>query len=191
MMKLEWWLKAALLSLGLLGFEVQAGQVLAPEQSQITFVGRQMGVPAEGKFQKFTADAALDPAAIDKSRVRIVIDMASVTLPAADLTTEVKRKRWFDTENFPQATFESKQFRKLDQGAYQVDGVLTLKGVSREISAPLTLKTEGSEFIAEGQFPLKRLDFNVGDGQWADTDTVANEVQIKFKLRFKPSSQSA
>lgn len=181
-----WWLKAVLLSLGLLGAAAQAGQVLVPEQSAITFVGKQMGVSAEGKFQTFTADATLDPAAIDKSRVRVVIDMNSVTLPAADLTTEVKRKRWFDTENFPQATFESKQFRKLDNGAYQVDGTLMLKGVSRDISAPLTLKTEGSDLVAEGQFEIKRLDFNVGDGQWADTDTVANEVQIKFKLRLKP-----
>ena len=46
-MKRGWWLKAVLLSLGLLGAAAQAGQVLVPEQSTITFVGKQMGVPAE------------------------------------------------------------------------------------------------------------------------------------------------
>lgn len=165
---------------------VQAGQALVPEQSEIAFVGKQMGVPTEGKFQKFAVEAALDPAAIEKGRVRVVIDMNSVALPAADFTVEIKRKRWFDAANFPEATFESKRFRALGDGRYEVGGTLTLKGVSRDLTAPLTLKTDGSDLVAGGQFELKRLDFNVGDGPWADTDTVANEVQIKFELRLKP-----
>ncbi len=60
-----------------------------------------------------------------------------------------------------------------------------IKGVSREITAPLTLKTDGQNLIADGQFELKQLNFNVGDGPWADTDTVVNEVQLQFKLRLK------
>lgn len=112
--------------------------------------------------------------------------MNSVALPAADFAVEIKRERWFDAANFPEATFESKGFRALDAGRYEVGGTLTLKGVSLDIPAPLTLKTEGSDLVAEGQFEVKRLDFNVGDGPWADTDTVANEVQIKFELRLRP-----
>lgn len=165
---------------------VQAGQVLVPEQSEIQFIGQQMGVPADGRFHKFTVDAALDPAAIEKSAARIVIDMNSIALPASDLTTEIKRKRWFDTTAFPEATFKSKQFRALGEGRYAIDGTLTIKGVSREIAAPLMLKNEGQDLVADGQFELKRLDFNVGDGPWADTSTVANEVQIRFKLHLRP-----
>ena len=29
---------------------------------------------------------------------------------------------------------------------------------------------------------IKRLDFKIGEGEWADTSMVANDVQIKFKL---------
>ncbi len=186
MTKRELGIIAAALGFGLTVSEVRAEQVLVPEQSEIVFVGQQMGVPAEGKFQKFAVDAALDPAGLDKSRARVVIDMNSVALPASDLTTEIKRKRWFDADHFPDATFESKRFWTSGDGRHEVGGTLTLKGVSRDITAPLTLKTEGSDLVAEGQFEVKRLDFNVGDGPWADTDTVANEVQIKFKLRLKP-----
>lgn len=179
------WRVVAALGFGLAASGTWAGQVLVPDQSEIVFVGQQMGVPAEGRFQKFAVEAALDPAAIEKSRARVVIDMDSIALPAADLTTEVKRKRWFDTAKFPETTFESKQFRALGEGRYEVSGTLMLKGVSRDISAPLTLKTEGQDLVADGQFELKRLDFNVGDGPWADTDTVADEVRIKFKLRLQ------
>lgn len=176
----------AALGLALVVLETRAGQVLVPDQSEIAFAGKQMGVPAEGRFQKFAVDAVLDPAAIEKSRARIVIDMNSIALSASDLTTEVKRKRWFDTAAFPEATFEAKQFRALGGGRYEIGGTLALKGVSREIIAPLTIGAEGQDLIAAGQFEIKRLDFNVGDGPWADTDTVANEVLVRFKLRLKP-----
>ncbi|MFO1371936.1 MAG: YceI family protein [Candidatus Competibacteraceae bacterium] len=185
MARCKFLLMATALSCGWSALGAQAGQVLVPDQSEITFAGQQMGVPAEGRFQKFAVEAALDPAAIEKSTARVVIDMNSIALPASDLTTEVKRKRWFDTASFPETTFEAKQFRALGEGRYEVSGTLMLKGVSRDVIAPLTLKNDGQDLVADGQFELKRLDFNVGDGPWADTDTVANEVQIKFKLRLK------
>jgi polyisoprenoid-binding protein YceI len=63
---------------------------------------------------------------------------------------------------------------------------LTIKGVGREIAAPFTLRQEGQDWTADGRFDIKRLDFNIGDGPWADTYTVANEVQIRFKFRLRP-----
>jgi polyisoprenoid-binding protein YceI len=189
MMKRGWWTMGLWMIAALLGIAatgVQAGQVLAPEQSEILFAGRQMGVPMQGRFQKFSADAAIDLAALETSRVRIAIDTDSVTLPTRDFTTEIKRRRWFDTANFPEAVFESTQFRALGENRYEISGTLTLKGVSQKIVVPLTLLAEGEDLLAEGQFELKRLDFNIGDGPWADTDTVADEVQVRFKLRLQP-----
>lgn len=180
------WMLAALLGFGGVATGIQAGQVLVLEQSEIVFTGGQMGVPMQGRFQKFSVDAAIDLAALETSRVRLAIDTDSVALPARDFTTEIKRRRWFDTANFPEAVFESTQFRALGENRYEITGTLTLKGVSQEIVVPLTLAAAGEELLAEGQFELKRLDFNIGDGPWADTDTVADEVQVRFKLRLQP-----
>lgn len=180
------WMLAALLGFGGVATGIQAGQALVLEQSEIVFTGRQMGVPMQGRFQKFSVDAAIDLAALETSRVRLAIDTDSVALPARDFTTEIKRRRWFDTANFPEAVFESTQFRALGENRYEVSGTLMLKGVSQEIVVPLTLAAAGEELLAEGQFELKRLDFNIGDGPWADTDTVADEVQVRFKLRLQP-----
>lgn len=114
-----------------------------------------------------------------------MIDMNSVALPASDFTTEVKRKRWFDTASFPEALFESKRFRTSSDGRYEVGGTLTLKGVSREVASPLALKAEGSDRVAERQFEVRRLDFNVGDGPWAGYryggERGANSVQAAPK----------
>jgi len=46
-------------------------------------------------------------------------------------------------------------------------------------------RTEGAVLVLEGEVPLKRVTFKVGDGAWADTSVVANEVSVRFKLVFK------
>ena len=35
---------------------------------------------------------------------------------------------------------------------------------------------------ASGSFTIKRLDFKVGDAEWADTSMLANDVLVRFKL---------
>jgi hypothetical protein len=35
---------------------------------------------------------------------------------------------------------------------------------------------------ATGSFTIKRLDFKVGEAEWADTSMLANDVQVRFKL---------
>ena len=60
-----------------------------------------------------------------------------------------------------------------------------IKGQSRDLVVPVTLSNAGAQTVATGSFMLKRLDFKVGDGDWADTSVVANEVQVRFKLALQ------
>jgi polyisoprenoid-binding protein YceI len=43
-------------------------------------------------------------------------------------------------------------------------------------------KDAAGNAVAEGQFTIKRLDFNVGDGQWADPSVVADEVLVRVRM---------
>ena len=67
-------------------------------------------------------------------------------------------------------------------------GKLTIKGLTHDIVVPITLAQAGAASTAvttaTGGFVLKRLEFKIGDGEWADTSMVANDVQVKFKLSF-------
>jgi polyisoprenoid-binding protein YceI len=47
---------------------------------------------------------------------------------------------------------------------------------------PVALAQAGGVTTATGAFALKRLEFKIGEGEWADTSMVANDVQVKFKL---------
>jgi polyisoprenoid-binding protein YceI len=44
------------------------------------------------------------------------------------------------------------------------------------------VKKEGIVHVFEGSLPIRRLYFNIGDGDWKDTSIVADEVVIKFKV---------
>lgn len=57
-----------------------------------------------------------------------------------------------------------------------------IKGRTQDVVAPVTARTEGNAQVFEGQLPIKRLAFNVGEGEWKDTSIVADEVLTKFRI---------
>ena len=154
--------------------------VLHPQQSSITFVSKQMGVPVEGSFRKFTARIAVDPVRPEAGTARIDIDLASIDTGIAEADEEVAGSKWFDTGNHPVASFISGSVKQSGQGRYEASGRMTIKGKALDIKAPFTLKQNADTLVIDGMFPLKRLDYGIGTGIWSDTDTVADEVRIRF-----------
>jgi polyisoprenoid-binding protein YceI len=71
-------------------------------------------------------------------------------------------------------------------GTLEVSGKLTIKGKTTEVSFPMSVKKEGAVQIFEGNLPIRRLTFNIGDGEWKDTSVVADEVVIRFRVIAKP-----
>ncbi|NDV12596.1 YceI family protein [Crenobacter caeni] len=151
-------------------------------KSSLNFSFRQMGVPVAGSFGRFDADVAFNAAEPAKSRATLTVHTASIRLPAPDAVAEAAKAAWFDVARHPQARFVASRFTRLADGRYQVFGRLTLKGISRDISAPFALREAGGTRWLEGALPISRLAFGVGDGQWRDTDTVADTVELKFRL---------
>lgn len=152
-------------------------------RSQITFTSRQMNVPVEAKFNKFTAQVSFDPAKPEASKAAIEIDVASFDIGNDEINGEVQKKEWFDVKNFPRASFVSSSVRALGGGRYEVRGPLAIKGRTHDITAPFSVRTDaGGGSVFEGAFSIRRLQYNVGEGVWKHTDVVADEVQIRFRL---------
>jgi polyisoprenoid-binding protein YceI len=155
---------------------------LVPAQSEITFQTKQMGVPVEGKFGTFSASIALDPKKPEGGNVAFTIDTGSARFGTAELDGEVGKAPWLATAKFPQATFQSSSIKAAGPGKYEVAGKLTIKGASRDVVVPVQLAQAGATSTATGSFTIKRLEFKIGEGEWADTSMVANDVAVKFKL---------
>lgn len=177
-------ISTAILSLPLLApmtAQAQAAKLDAAK-SEMQFVSKQMGVPVEGRFKKFDAQIAFDPKKPETGKVAFTIDIGSATLGVPETDAELPKAPWFNTAKFPQATFQSSAIKGLGGGKFEVAGKLVIKGSSRDVVVPVTLAQAGGVSTATGSFAIKRLDFKIGEGDWADTSMVANDVQVKFKL---------
>jgi polyisoprenoid-binding protein YceI len=155
---------------------------VVPEKSSLVFVSQQMGVSVDGSFTRFAATLDFDPAKPEAGRATLDIELASIDAGGPDANDEVKGKNWFDVKQHPVARFVSGSVKPLGNNRFEVRGQMSIKGKTREVAAPFTLKPDGAGGLLEGSFTLKRLDYGIGTGAWGDTSVVADEVQIRFKL---------
>ena len=153
-----------------------------PAKSSVAAVFKQMNVPVEAKFKSFTATIDYDAARPEASKASVDIQTASMDLGDAEYNREVAKKEWFNTAQFPKASFVSTSIKPAGAGKLNVAGKLTIKGKTADVAFPLTVKTEAGKQVFEGQLPIKRLAFNIGEGEWKDTSMVADEVVIKFRV---------
>lgn len=174
---------AAAIALGLaLAAGTAAAQPVDLARSSLTFGFKQENVPGEGKFKRFTADVAFDPARPEATRAAIEVDTTSLDLGDPQWSNDAQAPSWFATKANPRATFVAGAAKALGGGRFEAPGKLTLKGVTRDVVATFTAKPEAGGTLVEGTVPVRRLDFKIGEGTWADTSVVANEVAIRFKL---------
>ena len=166
----------------LMALPALAQQKLVPAQSEIVFVSRQMGVPVEGRFKKFDAQIAFDPAKPATSKIAFTVDTGSASLGVPETDAELPKPVWFNVPKFPQASFQSTAVKGLGGGKFEVAGKLTIKGNSHDVLVPVQLTQSGGTTTATGTFTIKRLVFKIGEAEWSDTSMVADDVQVKFKL---------
>jgi polyisoprenoid-binding protein YceI len=170
---------ASLLSAASVAF---AQQKLVPAQSEIVFVTKEMGVPVEGRFKRFDAQLTFDPARPEASKMALTVDIASATLGAPETDAELPKATWFNTAKFPQATFRSSAVKSLGGGKFEVSGELGIKGLTRKVVVPVVVTQSAAATTATGTFSLKRLAFQIGQNEWADTSMLADDVQVRFKF---------
>jgi polyisoprenoid-binding protein YceI len=153
-----------------------------PRESTIAFSAKQMNVSMPGKFGKFEVRLAFDPDRLDQAQVTLDVDLASIDTGTRESDREVARKTWFDTKTYPVAHFASSSFKALPDQRYEVAGQLSIKGRTQPVSAPVKVTVNGDNAVFDGAFAIRRGDFGIGEGEWADYSVVANEVQISFHI---------
>ncbi|MCC6073040.1 YceI family protein [Massilia sp. GCM10020059] len=151
-------------------------------KSSITATFKQMNVPVEATFRTFSAQLDYDPAKPEAARASVDITTASLDLGDPDMNNEVAKKDWFNSAQFPKATFVSSAIKPAGPGKLNVTGKLTIKGKAANVSFPLAVRSEGGKQLFEGALPIRRLAYNIGDGEWKDTSMVADEVVIRFRV---------
>ncbi|MBQ0929244.1 YceI family protein [Ideonella alba] len=159
-----------------------ADPVVNPATSEIGFSAKQMGVAMQGRFKQWTAQMRFDPKKPEAGQVSFAIQTGSASFGAKETDAELPKPEWFGVAKFPTASFQSSAIKGLGGGKFEVAGKLSVKGNVKDIVVPVALTQAGGATTATGSFTIKRLDFKIGEGEWADTSMVANDVVVNFKL---------
>lgn len=156
---------------------------IEPNESNLTFTATQNDAPVTGSFKAFTGEINFDPNALNASNIKIIIDMNSITDPYNELSDTLKTSDWFNAKLFPQAVFQSNQITKTGNNTYQAVGTLTIRDKTLPVTLTFTQETYTQTTARmQGTAMIKRTAFGVGQGSWADTKAVKDDVQITFTV---------
>lgn len=133
------------------------------------FSYRHLGFTTQlSRFNKTTGSVVLDAEAHTAS-VDVTIDMKSVDTGSTEFDEHIQRADLLDTERFPTATFKSTEVRFDGNRPVAVDGILTIKGISRPVTLTVNAFTRKMHPMlrkdaigADASTVIKRSDFNAG-----------------------------
>ena len=93
----------------------------------------------KGQFTGVGGTLTLDKADITQSRITASIDASTITTRDVQRDAHLQSAEFLDVEKFPKLEFRSTAVKSKGEGMLEIDGVLTIHGVSRDV----TFKAEG------------------------------------------------
>ncbi len=146
------------------------------------------------EFEEFSGELRFDPEDRANSSIDVTIDVGSVDSGFATFNEHLTEKpEWFDTDQYPKATFTSTKIKALGNDRLRVTGDLTLKGVTREVTLDTTINKIGQHPVTEARtigfdatttvnrsaFDMGKYAPNVGDEV---TISISSEMQRESDL---------
>jgi polyisoprenoid-binding protein YceI len=178
----------------LLAGAARAADWTLEDGSAIGFTATQQGRPVDGHFDRFNAAIDFDPEDLARSRVEVVIDVASIATGHKDRDAALRSSSFFDADRWPEARFVSDRFVHQQGDRYQAQGELSIRDVTRDVVLPFTLAigphpdaAAALQAKADGELTIARLDYGVGQGDFASTQTVGDEVVIRIAISARRS----
>lgn len=154
--------------------------------SSLTFSGSYQGAGFSGRFPEFVTRLSFDPKRLTSAKLDVAIPLTTVTTGNPDYDGELRGHAFFDAAKFPQARFLATKFRSLGGHRYAADGVLSLHGVSKPVTLTFTW-TPGARPVLNGKATVRRLDFGIGSGEWADTALISDAIAVSTKVVLRPA----
>lgn len=168
---------------------------LDPAHSELTFKVKHMMIAnVKGEFKNFTVEVDGDD--ILKSTLNVSVDASSINTNNTDRDNHLKSADFFDVENHKELTFKSTSFKKKDDDEYELKGILTIKGISKEVALEVEFGginkdpwgNEKAGFSVEGK--INRKDWGLSWNAALETGgvLVSEEVKIAGEIQFVKQS---
>lgn len=158
--------------------------------STLGFSGTWQGERFQGRFPAFATRLAFDPAKPAAARLDVEIRMTAATAGTPEEGVELRSPAFLDTARHPTAHYVVRGFRATGPGRYTAVGSLNLRGVTRPAIFNFRW-TPGAKPMLVGTATVKRLNFGVGAGEWAEVGMLGNDIAVSARVVFTPAAASA
>ena len=167
--------------------------------SEVSFQVRHLVTQVRGNFNDYEGTINLDPANLEKSSVDFRIKAASIDTNNADRDKHLRTEEFFFVEKYPEITFQSKSIKKAGKDTYNVTGTLTMRGVAKEVTLPVTWLgavkdprgNEKAGFATE--LTLNRKDYGINWNAALDNGgfVLGDDVKVSINLETQKKKDAA
>ncbi len=149
-------------------------------ENAVTFVIKNLGINTKGEFNglKGMIDWNEDDPAESKFDVTAAVNTINTGIDTRD--KHLKREEYFDAEKYPDIRLASSSIVKSNDG-FVMNGMVTIKGVSKNISFPFTAVKNTNDYLFSGKFTINRRDFGVG----GNSVTLSDNVEVSLNVTAK------
>lgn len=134
-----------------------------------------------GRFSRWRADIRFDPNNLEQSSAVVRIDVGSAATGVAVHDGALPTADWFNAAAFPTAEFRTTRIRATGDGQYEARGDLTIRGRTRSVDLPFTLRIDGDRASMRGGVSIDRRDFGIGEGGDGD-DLISRDIQLTIRV---------
>ena len=151
-----------------------------------------------GKFLDFAGTIKVDRVKPESSSVEFTIQAASIDTSDPKRDGHLKSPDFFDVANQPTIVFKSTSVKPAGKDAYEVAGNLTMHGVTKAVTLPVTFLGEGKDPWGNEKMgfeiatTLNRKDYGINWNKALDQGgfLVGDEVKVQISVeanRVKPA----
>lgn len=169
--------------------------VLDPAHSELTFKVRHMMITnVKGEFKNFSIEISGED--ILKSSIAVTIDATSINTNSEQRDGHLKSADFFDVENHKEISFKSTAFSQKDGDEYELKGLLTIKGISKEVVLEVEFGginkdpwgNDKAGFSISGKINRKEWGLNWNAALETGGVLVSEEVKIAGEVQFVKQS---
>lgn len=158
-----------------------------------------MDAPLEainGSANGVSGTVTFDPSKPGDTKGKIVVDASTLEVPNQMMKGHMHGEQWMDVAKHKDITFEAKELKNVkttgDKTTADLTGTMTIKGVSKDLTVPVTLtylkgklsqrvpKMEGDLLVVRAAFKIKRSDFNINPGKFEEK--VSDEIDLTLSI---------
>ncbi|WNO11616.1 YceI family protein [Teredinibacter sp. KSP-S5-2] len=140
-----------------------------------------------GRFNTFDAGLTFDPDNFANSKLNAIVDMSSIDVNSPDFEETLRGKDWLNTDEFPQAIFESESAKQISESKAVFSGYLTFLGVRGPVDIEVIFNGGANNILTQKYtlgFEAKALFSRSAFGLDRYVPTIGDDIELEVHVEF-------